>query len=71
MPTPHPLLPDALQEEYRRLGYWEDRTLAEIVREWAARDPERTAVTGPGPFTYDKLWRSVQQADAGPESKAK
>jgi hypothetical protein len=25
---------------------------------------------GPAPW-YDKLWRSVQQADAGPESKAK
>jgi len=60
VPTPHPLLPAALQEEYRRLGYWEDRTLAEIVREWAERDPRRVAVTGPEPFTYDELWRSAQ-----------
>lgn len=60
MPTPHPLLPAALQEEYRRLGYWEDRTLAEIVREWAGRDPERVAVTGPEPLTYSELWRSAQ-----------
>jgi cyclohexanecarboxylate-CoA ligase len=60
VPTPHPLLPAALQEEYRRLGYWEDRTLAEIVRGWAERDPERVAVTGPEPLTYSELWRSAQ-----------
>ena len=60
MPTPHPLLPDALQEEYRRLGHWEDRTLAEIVRAWAEQDPSRTAVTGPHPLTYAELWRSAQ-----------
>jgi acyl-CoA synthetase (AMP-forming)/AMP-acid ligase II len=60
VPTPHPLLSVTLQEEYRRLGYWEDRTLAEIVCEWAARDRERLAVTGPEPLTYDELWRSAQ-----------
>jgi acyl-CoA synthetase (AMP-forming)/AMP-acid ligase II len=60
VPTPHPLLPAALQEEYRRLGYWEDRTLAEVVSEWAERDPDRVAVTGPEPLTYDELWRSAQ-----------
>jgi acyl-CoA synthetase (AMP-forming)/AMP-acid ligase II len=60
VPTPHPLLPVELQEDYRRLGYWEDRTLAEIVRDWAARDPERVAVTGPEPLSYDGLWRSAQ-----------
>jgi acyl-CoA synthetase (AMP-forming)/AMP-acid ligase II len=57
-PSPHPLLPAGLQDEYRGLGYWEDRTLAEIVRDWAERDPERTAITGPQPFTYDELWQS-------------
>jgi hypothetical protein len=30
----------------------------------------QAAKAGPAPW-YDKLWRSVQQADAGPESKAK
>ena len=31
---------------------------------------QAAAKAGPAPW-YDKLWRSVQQADAGPESKAK
>ena len=30
----------------------------------------QAAKAGPAPW-YDKLWRSVQQADTGPESKAK
>ena len=30
----------------------------------------QAAERGPAPW-YDKLWRSVQQADAGPESKVK
>ena len=54
-PSPHPLLSADLQKEYRRLGQWEDRTLAEIVREWAQRDPGRPAITGPDPFTYGEL----------------
>ena len=61
LPTRHPLLPEALQEDYRRLGHWEDRTLAEIVRDWAERDPERTAVTGPHALTYGQLWRSARR----------
>ena len=60
MPTSHPLLPAALQEQYRSLGYWEDLTLAEVVRGWAERDPDRVAVTGPEPLTYDEFWRSAQ-----------
>ena len=32
--------------------------------------PAQAAKAGPAPW-YDKLWRSVQQADAGPESAAK
>jgi acyl-CoA synthetase (AMP-forming)/AMP-acid ligase II len=60
VPSPHPLLPVDLQEHYRRVGYWEDVTLAEVVRGWAERDPGRLAVTGPRPQTYDELWRSAQ-----------
>ena len=52
----HPLLPAELQEEYRRSGLWEGRTLAGIVEEWARRDPDRTAVTGPRRLTYGELW---------------
>ena len=36
----------------------------------AADRTAQAAKAGPAPW-YDKLWRSVQQADAGPESKAK
>jgi acyl-CoA synthetase (AMP-forming)/AMP-acid ligase II len=57
-PSPHPLLPSALQDEYRRRGEWEDRTLAEIVRDWADRDGNRLAVTGPAPLTYGELWNA-------------
>jgi cyclohexanecarboxylate-CoA ligase len=60
VPTLHPLLPVDLQEHYRRLGYWEDLTLAEVVRGWAERDPDRLAVTGPRPLTYGELWGSAQ-----------
>ena len=60
-PSAHPLLPSELASDYRRLGYWEDRTLAEIVRDWAERDPHRLALTGPHPFTYAELWRSARR----------
>jgi non-ribosomal peptide synthetase component E (peptide arylation enzyme) len=35
----HPLLPPELQEEYRSRGDWEGLTLAQIVEDWATRDP--------------------------------
>lgn len=57
----HPLLPPELQAEYRRLGYWEGITLAEIVAERAARDPLRLAIVGPEPLTYDDLWRRARR----------
>lgn len=60
-PSPHPLLPPELQRTYRERGDWEDRTLAEIVRDWAERDPQRLAITGPRPFTYEELWRSSRR----------
>jgi acyl-CoA synthetase (AMP-forming)/AMP-acid ligase II len=60
VPSPHPLLPVDLQEHYRRVGDWQDVTLAELVRGWAERDPDRPAVTGPRPLTYAELYRSAQ-----------
>lgn len=64
-PTPHPLLPQALQAEYRRQGYWQDGTLASAVRHWATEDPARTAVTGPEPLTYGELWESARRLAGG------
>jgi cyclohexanecarboxylate-CoA ligase len=57
----HPLLPAAKQEEFRRLGYWEDLTLAGIVRDWADRDPHRIAITGPTQVTYGELWERARR----------
>src|SRR3954447_13202307 len=59
--TRHPLLPAQLQDDYRRLGHWEDRTLAEIVAGWAQRDPSRLAITGPDPLSYEELWRGARR----------
>jgi acyl-CoA synthetase (AMP-forming)/AMP-acid ligase II len=52
----HPLLPLALQAEYRRLGYWEDLTLAEVVAERARSQPQRVAILGSEPINYADLW---------------
>ncbi len=57
----HPLLPTELQEEFRRLGYWEDLTLADIVGDWARRDPGRTAVTGETRLSYAELWEGARR----------
>jgi acyl-coenzyme A synthetase/AMP-(fatty) acid ligase len=57
----HPLLPVELQEDYRRLGYWEDLTLAEIVAGWAERDPPRIAVTGETSLSYRELWERARR----------
>jgi non-ribosomal peptide synthetase component E (peptide arylation enzyme) len=60
-----PLLPPELQEEYRSRGDWEGLTLAQVVEEWAIRDPDRRAVVGPQPLTYGELWeRSRRVAGA-------
>jgi acyl-CoA synthetase (AMP-forming)/AMP-acid ligase II len=59
--SPHPLLPLELQEEYRRLDYWQGLTLAEIVAAWATRAPSRAAVVGPTPLTYAQLWQAAQR----------
>src|SRR5579859_444970 len=57
----HPLLPTALQEEYRRTGLWEDTTLADLVRMWAERDPERMAIRGDTQLTYAQLWEAARR----------
>src|ERR1700737_1363154 len=56
MISSHPLIPLSVQEEYRRRGFWENQTLAEIVADRAAREPQRTAIIGPRPLTYSELW---------------
>jgi 2,3-dihydroxybenzoate-AMP ligase len=61
VPSLHPLLPHELQAEYRRLGYWEGVTLAEVVEDWATREPERPAVVGPESFGYGELWRRARR----------
>ncbi len=57
-PHPHPLLPPEVQERYYRSGYWEGLTLADVVRDWARRDPDRPAVAGEHPLTYGELWEA-------------
>lgn len=57
----HPLLSGALQDEYRRLGYWEEMTLAMVVESWAERDPQRIAVTGETQLTYGELWEQARR----------
>lgn len=57
----HPLLPDEVQEEYRRSGYWEERTLPQIVEEWVKRDPDRTAITGPRRLSYVEVWEESRR----------
>jgi acyl-coenzyme A synthetase/AMP-(fatty) acid ligase len=53
----HPLLPAEVQDEYRRLGYWEDTTLADIVQLGAVSHPDRIAITGETQLTYGQLWQ--------------
>ncbi len=60
-PRHHPLLPIESQEEYRRLGYWEDITLADIVERGADRHPDRLAVTGETQLSYRQLWEQSRR----------
>jgi cyclohexanecarboxylate-CoA ligase len=57
----HPLLPAEVQAEYRRGGYWEGITLAEIVAERASLHPQRPAIVGPHPLTYGELWQHARK----------
>jgi acyl-CoA synthetase (AMP-forming)/AMP-acid ligase II len=60
-PTPHPLLPVEVQDEFRRQGHWEGITLADVVADWAARDPGRPAIVGPHPMSYGELWEQARR----------
>src|SRR3954465_13182684 len=60
-PYPHPLLSPELQDEYRRRGDWDGLTLAQIVADWAAREPERPVIVGPHPLTYGELWEQARR----------
>lgn len=57
----HPLLPFEVQEDFRRQGYWEDITLADIVQSGAERHPDRVAVTGETKLTYAELWARARR----------
>jgi len=59
--TPHPLLPLDVQGEYRRLGYWEGTTLAEVVSSRAKEAPQRAAIVGPEPLTYLELYTRARR----------
>ncbi len=58
---PHPLLPVDVQENFRRQGYWEDLTLADIVQAGVDDHPDRIAVTGETKLTYAKLWTEARK----------
>jgi acyl-coenzyme A synthetase/AMP-(fatty) acid ligase len=57
----HQLLPPDVQAEYHRNGYWEGITLAQIVQDWAEREPARPAVTGPRSLSYGDLWEGARR----------
>jgi acyl-coenzyme A synthetase/AMP-(fatty) acid ligase len=57
----HPLLPSDVQAAYQRSGDWADLTLAEVVRDWASRDPDRPAIAGARPLSYVELWESASR----------
>jgi len=57
----HPMLSHELQEEYRRRGYWEGLTLAQIVEDWVQRDPDRSAIAGAAPMSYGELWERARR----------
>jgi 2,3-dihydroxybenzoate---[aryl-carrier protein] ligase len=44
VPATHPGWPAADARRYRQAGYWRGRTFGALLREWAARWPDRTAL---------------------------
>ena len=50
-----------VQEEYWRLRYWEDITLADIVQRGAERHADRIAITGETQLTYGQLWDQARR----------
>lgn len=58
--------PEEVAERYRREGYWQGLTLGELLREWAARHGERTAlVHGDSRITYAEVDAAADRRAAG------
>lgn len=63
--TDHPLLPADVQLEYQARGYWEDRTIAELVAVQAAKDPSRVAVRGLENLSYGEIDQFARRTASG------
>lgn len=57
----HPLLPSDLQRLYVAEGYWEQKTLAEIVAAWATLTPDSPALLGATATSYAQLDQAAQR----------
>lgn len=58
--------PAALADQYRAAGYWQDRTLGDLLREWVSSYGEKTAlVAGERRISYTKLDAWADQMAAG------
>ncbi len=58
--------PDEFAKQYREEGYWCGETLATLARDWAARDPGRTALVHQGGrWSYAELDRRADRTAAG------
>ncbi|MDM4718667.1 AMP-binding protein [Micromonospora sp. WMMA1363] len=58
--------PDEFAQRYRRDGIWRGEVLGDLLRPWAARDPDRTAVvTRTGRHSYAELDRRADRLAAG------
>jgi 2,3-dihydroxybenzoate-AMP ligase len=58
--------PDELAERYRAAGYWRGERLGDLLRTWAAADPDRVAlVSGARRFGYGELDRRADRLAAG------
>jgi len=61
----HPLLPEDVQERFRREGHWEGRTLPEIVAHHVEQDPDALAIAGPASMSYGELWNRSRRLAGG------
>ncbi|OZV77033.1 2,3-dihydroxybenzoate-AMP ligase [Micromonospora echinospora] len=62
--------PDEFVDRYRAAGYWRDETLGQLLRSWAARSGDSTAVVAgpvgaPQRLSYAELDRRVDTTAAG------
>jgi 2,3-dihydroxybenzoate-AMP ligase len=58
--------PSEFAERYRREGYWTGETLGVILRDWAASNPERTALVTPERrWTYAELDARADRVASG------